>query len=146
MFSLRGGGLWASDGTAAGTFRIHDLELESTADRWTVFRGRLWFISQGGILWTTDGTGAGTVELLDREGHMIFTPVRFAPLGGRLVFTAKDFRGNELFESDGTPAGTSPVEPLVILHLPTDLAGTGDRVFFPAYDPATGWELWAVRP
>jgi ELWxxDGT repeat protein len=140
-----GSGLWVSDGTDAGTFRIHERGLDIRWDVWTVFRGRLFYISQG-TLWATDGTEAGTGPLLDREGHTIVAPLRFAALGDRLVFTALDLRGHTLFESDGTPAGTFPVEPRVILNSPIDLAGAGGRIFFPAYDPATGWELWAVRP
>ncbi|MFL6202042.1 MAG: hypothetical protein ACJ76J_22945 [Thermoanaerobaculia bacterium] len=145
VFSLQGNGLWVSDGTAAGTRRIHDRELDFPADRWTVFRGRLWFVSLG-TLWTTDGTEAGTAQLLDRDGRAIFTPYRFAAVGDRLVLTAQDLYGLTLFESDGTPAGTFPVEPRRVVGSPLDLAAAGGRAFFPAYDPATGWELWAVRP
>jgi len=149
VFSLAGSGLWVSDGTDAGTFRIHERGLDSRWDVWTVFRGRLFYVAEG-ILWATDGTAAsiegGTGPLPDREGRTINGPLRFAALGDRLVFTALDLHGHTLFESDGTPAGTFPVEPRVSLHSPLDLAGTGDRVLFPAFDPATGWELWAVRP
>ena len=73
--------------------------------------------------------------------------VRFAILGGRLVFTAANDLGVfTLWESDGTPAGTFPVQPAVRLGDPRELAGAGDRVFFPSYETSTGWELWAVRP
>jgi ELWxxDGT repeat protein len=145
VFSLLGGGLWVSDGTAAGTRKIHDREPDFPVDRWIVFKGRLWFVSHG-TLWTTDGTEAGTAELLDRDGRQIFTPARFAVLGDRLVLTAQDLFGLTLFESDGTPAGTFAVEPRIALNNPFELAGAGNRVFFPGYDPATGTELWAVRP
>ena len=145
VFSFPGGGLWVSDGTAAGTRKIHERELDFPADRSTVFRGRLWFGSQG-RLWSTDGTEAGTGPVLDRDGNGISSPYRFAVLGDRLVFTAYGFFGPTLFESDGTPAGTFAVEPWVAIRSVLELAGAGERVFFPGYDPATGWELWAVRP
>jgi len=136
-------GLWVSDGTPAGTRKIHDLEIDRDFGFLAVFQGRLYYAA-GGTLWVTDGTEAGTGPFLDRDGHPIFYPGGFAVLAGRLVFTASDLFSATLWESDGTPAGTFPVEPRV--DSPSDLAGAGDRVVFSAWDPATGWELWAVRP
>jgi len=147
VFSFWGQGLWVSDGTPAGTRKIHDRELDffNAPLVWTVFEGRLYYAANG-TLWSTDGTEAGTGPLLDRDGRTIFAPHRFAVLGDRLVFTAQDVLGPTLWESDGTPAGTFPVEPRVGINSPEELAGAGNRVFFPGYDRSTGWELWAVRP
>jgi len=144
VFTFWNLGLWVTDDT--GTRKIHDRELDyyNAPLVWTVFEGRLYYIVNG-ILWSTDGTEAGTGPLPDRDGHTIFTPYRFAVLGDRLVFTAQNLFGLTLFESDGTPAGTFPVEPRVALNNPYELVDAGGRVFFPSYDSATGWELWAVR-
>ncbi|MFL6198172.1 MAG: hypothetical protein ACJ76J_03255, partial [Thermoanaerobaculia bacterium] len=143
VFSAWGQGLWVSDGTPAGTRKIHDREVDRYASLQFVFQGRLYYVAEG-TLWVTDGTEGGTGPFLDRDGHPIFHPNRFAVLGGRLVFTAGDLSGATLFESDGTPAGTFPVEPRIEASS-YDLAAAGDRVFFSGWDPATGWELWAVR-
>jgi hypothetical protein len=145
VFSLQGGGLWATDGTAAGTHEILDRAPDFPADQWTVFGGRLWFLFQEGYLWTSDGTAAGTAQLLDRDGNPIYLPYRFAAVGDRLVVMAQGPFGLMLFESDGTPAGTFAVEPRVAPGA-FDLTAAGGRAFFAGYDPATGWELWAVRP
>ena len=142
-------GIWVTDGTPAGTRRIHERGKDSISYRtvWTVFQGRLYYVATTGTLWVTDGTEAGTGPLLDRDGHEISAPGAFAVLDDRLVFSAPDRLGNiVLWESDGTPAGTFPVEPTVRLIFPSELVRAGDRVYFPSHDPATGWELWAVRP
>jgi len=145
VISFHGEGLWATDGTPAGTRKIHDRDFFPGNLSQTVFQGRLYYTSPAdGTLWVTDGTEAGTGPLRDREGREIYTAGQFAELGGRLVFIAQNFLGHQLlWESDGTPAGTFEVEPTVSTF---DLVGARDLVFFPGYDTATGWELWAGRP
>jgi large repetitive protein len=155
--------LWRSDGTAAGTFPLSEgaglgapqpyvvTEQPATTAgpqrpaRLRCGRRSPWRLAAG-ILWSTDGTEAGTGPLVDRYGNQIFAPSRFVVLGDRLVFTAQTIFGLTLWESDGTPEGTFPVQPPVAINSPVELAGAGDRVFFPGYDTSTGWELWAVRP
>lgn len=143
VLSVHREGLWVVDGT--GTRKINDHEIDTVNDPQAVFEGRLYYVAQG-ILWVTDGTEAGTVPFVDRTGSVIVSPQRFAVLGDRLVFTAHHVFGPVLWESDGTPAGTFQVEPRVRIDSPEELVRAGDRVFFPSYDTATGWELWAVRP
>jgi ELWxxDGT repeat protein len=145
VFSAYGQGLWVSDGTPAGTRKIHDREADLHSVILAEFQGRLFYVAEGTTLWVTDGTEAGTGPFLDRDGRSIFYPWRFAVLGDRLVFTAWDVFSGTLFESDGTPAGTFPIEPRISSSV-YDLAVAGDRIFFSGWDPATGWELWAVRP
>ncbi len=142
VFALYGIGIWVSDGAPAGTRQIHERDADNAVTP-TVFQGRLYYPAEG-VLWSTDGTEAGTGPLLDRDGHRIGPFSRFAVLGDRLLFTAQDALGHAaLWQSDGTPAGTFPIHP------PADagsgLVSAGGRVFLSAYDPATGWELWAVR-
>jgi len=135
-------GFWVTDGTPAGTRKIHDEELDDGAG-WAVFQGRLYYVLQGGAvpepLRVTDGTEAGTGLLLDRDGKEIHFPGRFVVLDDRFFFTVGDF-GLPLWESDGTPEGTFQI------HERTDgeLIAAGSRVFFRAYDRIHGWELWAA--
>ena len=148
VISIYGKGVWATDGTPAGTRKIHDRDFYPVNQPHVVFQGRLYYVSPGdGSIWVTDGTEAGTGPFLDHEGREIFSPARYTVLGDRLVFTAAGHFGTlTLWESDGTPAGTFPVQPEVRLNDSTALVRAGDRVFFPSYDISTGWELWAVRP
>ena len=141
-------GLWVTDGTPGGAFKIGESEVGLHGHPRAVFHGRLYYVSQdSNTLWVTAGTQTGTRPLLDREGREIYGMSRIVVLGDRLVFNAADFSGFlVLWESDGMPAGSFQVEPRVEIGSPLDLVRAGDRVFFPSYDPFTGWELWAVRP
>lgn len=59
-------------------------------------------------LWATDGTAEGTVQLTNVPGGV---PEQAAPTraGGRLYFrAARGGAGVELWQTDGTPAGTGP--------------------------------------
>jgi ELWxxDGT repeat protein len=133
----QGSGIWVTDGTAAGTRKISNRNMNEYA----VFQGRVWFDSRDAgsqRLWVTDGTEAGTVPVLDRDGQPIPDPERFAALDGHLLFTTRF----ALWESDGTPAGTVRLLPGVQEN---ELVRAGSRVFFPAFNPETGDELWAVE-
>jgi ELWxxDGT repeat protein len=144
VFSFSGNGLWASDGTPAGTRRI--ARKADSVDLRTVFRGRLYYPAEH-ALWSTDGTEAGTGALLDRDGNLIYGLYAFAALGDRLLFTAQNAVGQTaLWQSDGTPAGTFQIHPTSGIGNVSGLVRAGDRVFFSSFDPATGTELWAVRP
>lgn len=128
-------GTWATDGTQEGTRKISSISMSSPA--WTLFQGRL-FAGADNTLWVSDGTEAGTGPFHDRDGQLIPIPQAFATLGNLLVFVA----GDSLYQSDGTEAGTFRIRERVL----PELVRAGNRVFFGAFDPATGWELWAVRP
>ncbi|HEX5719247.1 MAG TPA: hypothetical protein VF179_24005 [Thermoanaerobaculia bacterium] len=136
-------GLWSTDGTAAGThlvgppwYRFYQLAA------WTVFRERFYYVaadpSNPGLMavWVSDGTPEGTHHLLPGPA------LDFAPLGDRLLFTQQD---GLLWQTNGTAAGTLPVRDLDP-GSSLELVRAGARVFFPAPDPATGTELWAVEP
>jgi ELWxxDGT repeat protein len=143
--------LRVTDGTPAGSRQIHDLEVytHDFDGIWTVFQDRLYYVAWdfqafGFAVWVTDGTAAGTRPLLDRDGRFV-EPVWLAVLGGRLLMGAPNESGRlVLWQSDGTQAGTFQIQTPVFPGF--GAARAGDRVFFSGYDPATGWELWAVRP
>jgi ELWxxDGT repeat protein len=130
-------GFWVSDGTTAGTRRVSPVELipfsfsvPLVLDGIVYFSGR-----QGNVqgLWRSDGTSAGTFLILDTVSFASLGP--FTTVGGLIFFN----NSGALWQSDGTTAGTLKIR---------DQAGSpsavGPRVFFPAYDPAIGYELWAI--
>jgi len=142
VFSLYGKGLWVTDGTPAGTRKISEWEADTSFKSWVVFQGRLYYTASGRV-WATDGSEAGTGPLHDWYGNSIYSPFDFVVLGDRLLFVAPDLLGIVvLWESDGTPEGTFPVQPVIISGY--ELVRAGGRAFFQAYGSETGSELWAV--
>lgn len=113
--------LWTTDGTAAGTVLVKDINSTLGAGSFptdfTVFNGALYFAAEDGAngrkLWKSNGTATGTVLVKDIP---IATGTGFTPDGfprgfpvfnGALYFRA----GNgvnvyELWKTDGTAAGT----------------------------------------
>ncbi|HEX5719249.1 MAG TPA: hypothetical protein VF179_24015, partial [Thermoanaerobaculia bacterium] len=166
LWFFNGAGLWSSDGTTA-VLEVEGLTgslLASLGEKlivsnheglwvdqrrigpaadpgssWTVFQGRLYYSSGG--LWTTDGTLEGT-EPLRPELPAVSA---FAALGDRLLFITR-LPGAPLWETDGTAAGTHWVGDLAPGWIGQwELLAAGARVFFLAFDPGTGVELWAVE-
>jgi ELWxxDGT repeat protein len=107
----------------------------------------LYFLGGDGhadLLWRTDGTAAGTYPLRDRDGQTIPTPAIMTVFGGKLYSITWDI-GATLWQSDGTPQGTFPLRQLDPGQPGSlALAVAGPRLFFRAFDPATGSELWAI--
>ncbi len=103
--------LWASDGTAAGTARVHDdvaptSDLGSAAARFVKFADEVFF-SGGGAVWRSNGTEAGTVAATGSLPN----PSELTVVGARLYFKTASgfFPDTRLFVSDGTEAGTTQV-------------------------------------
>ncbi|MEZ5988816.1 MAG: hypothetical protein R3F30_06780 [Planctomycetota bacterium] len=107
--------LWVSDGTAAGTTLVKDINAGSASgspNNMTAIGDLVWFAANDGTTgiepWITDGTAAGTkalADILPGTGHG--NPIYFAEVAGKVFFQATDpLAGAELFESDGTTAGT----------------------------------------
>jgi ELWxxDGT repeat protein len=115
--------LWATDGTAAGTTLIKEINpgvANSTPAHFIVFNNTLFFTANDGTngteLWSSDGTTAGTTLFKDINAG---APSAFTTLGtvnyvfsnGILYFTATTAgSGKELWKTDGTPAGTTMVK------------------------------------
>jgi ELWxxDGT repeat protein len=105
--------LWRTNGTAAGTFRVRDVNpgpndgfrgglvaLDSTT---ALFVGDA---SLGRRLWRTNGTSPGTV-LVTTGLIPPIDPEIFAATGTGLAFFAANWLlGQEMFVTDGTNAGT----------------------------------------
>jgi ELWxxDGT repeat protein len=151
--------LWETDGTAAGTQMVDDLNPgggSSDPGGFTNFNGKLAF-SALGQLWITDGTSAGTISLGDfNPDGLDGTVDRMAVLGSELYFmryNPADSNGQstgELWETDGTVAGTQMMVDMSpgsdgderINSEPSDLINLGGELYFAADDGADGWELW----
>ncbi|MGN8225295.1 T9SS type A sorting domain-containing protein [Gracilimonas sp. BCB1] len=110
--------LWATDGTADGTYMVKDIfpgkyedsddiENDSSPMNFSSINGTVLFNAESDTtykryLYTTDGTEEGTKKFLDEEVYIIEEPVEF---NGSWYFIS----GTKLWKSDGTPEGTSVV-------------------------------------
>jgi ELWxxDGT repeat protein len=149
--------LWSTNGTAAGTAPVLSgpgIGVLEMID----FAGSLYFLAFDatltGGLWTSDGTAAGTVRVhsfsLTAEDHLTgVRPHGLTVAGNRLYFAAKGGNeGTELWASDGSTEGTALVKDINPSgssdpdHLVAVGAGAASRLFFSAFDPVHGVELW----
>lgn len=156
----RGGALYRSDGTAAGTVKIMDAEsggsLAMPAITMTSAGGRLFFwgntIEYGTELWSTDGTNANTSLVKDIANAKIGTPNSGVALFGSIVHNgfyyysaADETHGNEIWKSDGTTAGTVMVKdiwPGKAPSNPSQFFVYNGEIYFTASDGVSGTELW----
>jgi ELWxxDGT repeat protein len=146
--------LWKSDGTAAGTVLVLNIDgcgCSSDPSSLTNVNGTLFFAADDGPsgteLWKSDGTAAGTVRVLDiYAGSRNSIPHNLTNVNGMLFFAALNgSSGNELWKSDGTAAGTVRVQDIYAGSGDSDpfwLTNVNGRLFFQAYDGITGTELW----
>jgi ELWxxDGT repeat protein len=164
---------FSTDGTVAGTQILKDLQTGSTGfngtpsypHRFTVAGNQLYFwaipfVDGFGLkvrLYKTDGTNANTLVVKEFGGglSMITFLSHLVPFGNRIYFSAEDNPGSgfELWSSDGTTAGTNLVKEI---NPGTNNNGDGvstifqgqvfkNRLYFWAFDPATGHELWSTN-
>jgi ELWxxDGT repeat protein len=104
--------LWKTDGTAAGTQRVKDMNATGLylpyIHNITNVGGRVFFYSDdtnGTILWKSDGTGAGTVQVLPVERDHSSAPKCLSNVFGRALLKVK----TGWWISDGTTTGTVPL-------------------------------------
>lgn len=135
-------GLWRSDGTTPGTFRISpDLRTEmlDSSSVATEFGGRLLFNAcdrtnfQCG-LFSSDGTAAVPQRIAVLTSGRIRD---FARVGSKLAFRVGGTRPEQLWISDGTPAGTALLRAFPNRGIST-LASVGARLHFTVDPPANG--------
>jgi ELWxxDGT repeat protein len=159
--------LWKTDGTAAGTTLVADINPGSTTDYYgdvnpkssapqdlTAFNGLLFFSandgSHGRELWESDGTASGTHLVADiTPGRAGSYPVSLTIVGSKLFFEANDgVHGTELWESDGTAAGTVMVKDInpgstgSTSGSAATLIDLDGSLLFTADDGTHGMELW----
>ncbi|MHA7634013.1 ELWxxDGT repeat protein [Corallococcus sp. M7] len=151
--------LWKTDGQTSEVVRQFGKgPVTSGPATFTVHDGQLLFWASDGTngyaLWKSDGTAAGTtpVESAPASNAGVRTPfpgplVALRP-GGPLLFVASDgATGTELWRTDGTAGGTERVTDLVPgtrSSAPANLVVSGDNLFFSAWTPESGRELWAL--
>ncbi len=126
--------LWMTDGTAGGTQMIKDIfpgrlsginEYSFDRRRMMLYNGKVYFAANDGTsgfeLWSTDGTATGTQMVKNINTYKVrpnsreegSDPNRFVVAMGKLYFVAStEANGYELYESDGTTAGTKMVTDL----------------------------------
>lgn len=159
--------LYVSDGTAAGTVRFSDINLSgpSTPTELTVMNGNLYFVATDGItgreLYKTDGTSAPTrvSDINPSPGGNGFTGVGLlTAVGNKLYFRAnagnnvglptnQRNKGLELWETDGTAAGTtitSDINTGAANSTPANLTVLGSTLYFTAISATFGNELHKV--
>jgi ELWxxDGT repeat protein len=146
--------LWKSDGTAAGTVLLSDINPQggygSYLANLTNVNGTLFFtardVDRGEELWKSDGTAAGTGLVKDILPSSNISPFDLVNVNGTLFFTAVDVsHGYELWKSDGTAAGTvmvSDIWPGRESSYPGSLTNINGTLFFNANDGVHGSELW----
>lgn len=114
--------LWITDGTAAGTVLLRDINPGSAGSNPNAFQtvgNHTVFVAttaaNGAELWVTDGTSAGTQLLADiNPGSTGSNIGAFFQLGNQLLFSANNgTSGTELWVTDGTAAGTTMLRDLV---------------------------------
>ena len=116
---------WITDGTAAGTILLKDINPAFSQSLNSTFGfkslgSKVVFGAQtdtnGKELWVTDGTAAGTFMLQDiNTGINGSSPNDFVVLGPKMVFTASNpATGRELWVTDGTTGGTFQLKDIAI--------------------------------
>lgn len=171
LYVASGKQLWASDGTADGTYIIDSFISNSyfnTIRGLTVLNNILVFMANDGIngweLWVSDGTKNGTkiIDINPGTGHGIcdhylfnsygYYNAQIAKMNGKLYFYGDDgIHGVELWVSDGTTGGTYMLKDINTSqgkgiidtqHVRQIKVTNNNRLIFSAYDTTYGYELW----
>ncbi len=162
---ISGRELWQSDGTAIGTILVLD---RNAGGGGSVLRNLV--NADGKLFFEANGSGGGLWDLMCRATPISDTVLlrslifgvgggaRPAPpltaIGGTVYFANVDDRlGEELWKSDGTPAGTVMVKDIVPIMTanptgwfwgsnPLNLVNNNGTLFFTANDMVSGQEIW----
>jgi ELWxxDGT repeat protein len=136
--------LWRTDGTAAGTFVLRNVDVQGgiigPGGRTFFFAGCTG--SQGCEPWVSDGTPGGTRILRDIEpGPGGSNPTAFTLDGQRVLFGASRAQGPGLWATDGTRTGT--VQLVRTRRLVQRIVPVGRQIYFGAWDGSTA-EVWVL--
>jgi ELWxxDGT repeat protein len=141
--------LWKSNGTAAGTQLVADLNPgsgDSNPQGFVDMNGILYF-GANGELWRSDGTAAGTTAIFDQTPFDSAGQEDIAVLGNELFFTSYVNGQNtgDLWVSNGTAAGTTLLTTFNVTSAapdPMDLTTFNGAVYFAANNGTDGYQLW----
>jgi ELWxxDGT repeat protein len=151
---ISGTELWRSDGTAAGTQLVRDINpgpASSNPSDLVNVGGVLYFAADDGVrgreLWRSDGTANGTRLAFDiNPGRASSNPADLVGFNGRVYFAADNgVAGRELisFNPANNRITVLDIRPGRNSSNPTDLTVSGNRLFFAAENvPVLGRELW----
>lgn len=143
---------YASDGTTAGTHTVNNpygntLGVDANSNP-SVVGGHVLFGASGAV-WSID-TATDAISALQTPANM---PIRlrvyhFADMNGYALFVGSDSAAgyDQLFRTDGTPAGTSAI--IQIRNVTSQLGSSflekaGNRVVFLGQDASYGLQLWS---
>jgi ELWxxDGT repeat protein len=163
------GGLWATDGTAAGT---HEIVGALNPSDLTVLNGQVLFAATDAAnqtgLWVTNGTAAGTHELTGISGAFtgsggifggapVVAPPDLTVFNGKVLFNGIDSAQlSGLWVTDGTAAGTHELTGIAGAYTggptggapggldPKDLTVFGNKVLFEGTDASGVVGLWVT--
>ena len=144
--------LWRSDGTAAGTVMVKDIDC---CEYMTPVGDTLYFVAGGANdkeIWKSDGTADGTVQVTNVTGEWK-VPKSLTVVGDTIFFAADDgIHGEELWKTDGTTNGTVMVKDVYngsddgvfagAIYQEAGFPVVGDTIFFVGEDETYGRELW----
>ena len=145
--------LWKTDGTAAGTVKVHDAAPSKVLE---LLGDRLAFMNTDAVngteLWSTDGTPGGAALVVDLTPGSASSTVRL-PLGAGdlMYFVLKEsVLGGTLYATDGTAMGTTALGPqggASALDFDATRAPVvwQDTLFIALDDGVHGDELWASQ-
>jgi ELWxxDGT repeat protein len=141
FFAVAGSGaaIWSSDGTPQGSAMLFAMPPGAQRILSVAVLGAAFYLvvdnPPGGMdVWTSDGTTAGTVRLAQFGSAAL--PAQggdpaFVGLGSRVYFIGLD-GGNLLWQTDGTPGGTSAIDTAGVTKLSnvSNLRAFGDALYF----------------
>jgi ELWxxDGT repeat protein len=154
---VHGNELWDSNGATGGTALVADINpgpYSSNPTYLTNVNGTLFFSADDGVhgreLWESNGSAAGTQLVTDINFGLANSNPRFLTnVNGTLFFSATDGsffgHGDELWESNGTAAGTqmvADIKPGGSGSYPRYLTNVNGTLFFAADDGTSGNQLW----
>ncbi len=148
--------LWASDGTPAGTRRIHAFQSVAPFDAWIKpAAGRVYLLADddgthGQQIWQSDGTPEGTRKMTDfgpADGLDRLDPAAVGAVGDRLVFVT--WNGSAYKAWTVSPETAPAVADLCgsrcsLTDDSRSLTPVGGRLLFVAQDGAHGQEPWTT--
>jgi ELWxxDGT repeat protein len=157
-------GLWATNGTVAGTNEVGGLDSTGISGAnssgiapayLTVFNGEVLFsgVDTGGFrgLWVTNGTATGTQEIasISGTGATGLFPNDFTVFNGEALFNGFDASGNTgLWLTNGTSAGTSELTGISGANSagvnPKDMTVFNGEVLFDGENTSGNFGLWVT--